>query len=37
MYDEVADPSEMRNLATDPAHVKTAAEMKQLLHKMRGR
>ena len=37
LYDETADPAEMRNLASDPAHVKTAAEMKQLLYKMRGR
>ena len=37
LYDEAADPEEMRNLAADSRHGKTVAEMRELLHRMRGR
>ena len=31
LYDEAADPNELRNLAQDPAHKQTVAEMQRLL------
>ena len=31
LYDEIADPHELKNLATDPAHRKTAEEMQRVL------
>jgi iduronate 2-sulfatase len=31
LFDETRDPHEMKNLAEDPAHAKTVAEMKRLL------
>ena len=34
LYDEVADPGELRNLATDPKHRSIVAEMQQLLRRM---
>jgi uncharacterized sulfatase len=37
LYDEQDDSSELRNLAADPKHVKTVAEMQQLLRSMRGK
>lgn len=33
LYDHAADPREFRNLAKDPAHAKTVAELRGLLHK----
>jgi len=36
LYDEVADPQEMRNLATDPKYGKTLKEMAALLRSTRG-
>lgn len=33
LYDEVADPQELRNLAADPKHQKTARELQQQLHR----
>jgi iduronate 2-sulfatase len=36
LYDEAADPNELRNLATDPKHKNTVTEMQQLLRRMRG-
>jgi iduronate 2-sulfatase len=36
LYDEVADPHEMRNLATDPKYRKTVQEMRTLLRSTRG-
>lgn len=36
LYDEVADPQEMRNLATDSKHAKTVQEMRTLLRSARG-
>jgi iduronate 2-sulfatase len=36
LYDEVADPHEMRNLATDPKYGKTVQEMRTLLRSTRG-
>jgi iduronate 2-sulfatase len=35
LYDHQSDPDELRNLAADPAHARTVAEMKQLLRKGR--
>lgn len=32
LYDHDADPREMKNLASDPAHAKTLDELKALLH-----
>jgi uncharacterized sulfatase len=37
LYDEVDDPDELRNLAADPKHSKTGAEMRELLRRVRGR
>ena len=37
LYDEASDPDEMRNLAADPKHSKTVAEMRELLRRVRGR
>jgi arylsulfatase A-like enzyme len=37
LYDHDADPAEMRNLAGDPAHAATAAELKALLAAEQGR
>ena len=37
LYDEASDPDEMRNLAADPQHSKTVAEMRELLRRVRGR
>ncbi len=34
LYDEVADPAEMQNLASDPKHKTTVTEMQQLLRRM---
>ncbi len=36
LYDEHDDPDEMRNLAADPRHRKTVAEMQALLRRVRG-
>ena len=36
LYDEAADPDEMRNLAADPKHSATVVEMKKLLRATRG-
>jgi uncharacterized sulfatase len=36
LYDEVADPQEMRNLATDSKYAKTVQEMRTLLRSTRG-
>ena len=36
LYDEVADPQEMRNLATDPKYAKRVDEMRTLLRSTRG-
>jgi uncharacterized sulfatase len=33
LYDEVADPHELNNLASDPKHQKTARELQQRLHR----
>jgi iduronate 2-sulfatase len=35
LYDERADPNELRNLAADPSHAKEAAEMQRLLQSVR--
>jgi uncharacterized sulfatase len=35
LYDEVADPQELRNLASDPKHASVVAEMRQLLSTMK--
>ena len=35
LYDETADPDELRNLASDPKHGKTVAEMRELLRRVR--
>jgi uncharacterized sulfatase len=35
LYDEVADPNELQNLASDPKHAKTRADMQQLLRRIR--
>jgi uncharacterized sulfatase len=35
LYDEVADPDELRNLATDPKHKLIASEMQHLLQRLR--
>ncbi|MBV8879706.1 MAG: sulfatase, partial [Planctomycetaceae bacterium] len=32
LYDHAADPKELKNLATDPAHAKTVDDLKALLH-----
>jgi iduronate 2-sulfatase len=37
LYNEVADPDELRNLADDPAHRKQLADMRELLRRVRGR
>ena len=37
LYDETADPQELKNLAADPKHAAVVAEMQQLLKAMRGR
>ena len=37
LYDETNDPDEMRNLAADPAHSNTVAEMRELLRRVRRR
>jgi choline-sulfatase len=37
LYDEVADPSESNNLASDPKHQNTVAEMQKLLRRMKER
>lgn len=34
LFDEQADPHEMKNLASDPAHAKIVAEMKTLLQQL---
>jgi iduronate 2-sulfatase len=36
LYDEADDPDELRNLAADPKHSKTVAEMRDLLRRVRG-
>ena len=36
LYDEAADPHEMRNLAAEPKHRETVAEMQRLLRRVRG-
>jgi uncharacterized sulfatase len=36
LYDEVDDPGELRNLAPDPKHSKTVAQMRELLRRVRG-
>jgi uncharacterized sulfatase len=35
LYDEAADPEELRNLASDPKHSQIVADMRSLLHTMR--
>lgn len=37
LYDELKDPDELRNLASDPDHKKIVAEMQQLLRTTRGK
>jgi iduronate 2-sulfatase len=37
LYNEVDDPNEMQNLAEDPKHRKTVAEMQRLLHRVIGK
>lgn len=37
LYDETNDPDEMRNLAADPKHRGTVAELQGLMRQMRGR
>ena len=37
LYDEAGDPDELRNLAADPKHSKTVAQMRELLRRVRGR
>ena len=34
LFDYARDPRELKNLAPDPAHAKTVAEMKRLLKRM---
>jgi iduronate 2-sulfatase len=36
LYDEVKDPGEMHNLAADPKHRETIAQMKRVLQRLRG-
>ena len=36
LYNEADDPDELRNLAADPKHRATVAEMQTLLRRMRG-
>jgi arylsulfatase A-like enzyme len=36
LYDEASDPDELLNLAADPKHRNTIAEMQQRLRRMRG-
>jgi iduronate 2-sulfatase len=36
LYNEVADPDELRNLANDPKYRATVGEMQTLMRKMRG-
>ena len=35
LFDEEGDPAETKNLAADPAHAETVAEMKKLLEGVR--
>ena len=37
LYDETSDPDEMRNLADDPKHRNTLAEMKDVMRRLRGK
>jgi iduronate 2-sulfatase len=37
LYNEVDDPNEMQNLAVDPKHRKTVAEMQHLLRRVIGK
>jgi uncharacterized sulfatase len=37
LYDEQNDPAELRNLAADPKHAKTVADLQRLLRSMRGK
>ena len=37
LYDEQADPAELRNLAADPRHAKTVNEMQRLLRSTGGK
>jgi len=37
LYDEVADPAELRNLAADPSRAKTVAEMQALLRSVQAK
>ena len=37
LYDEVADPQELKNLAASPDHQKTIADMQRLLRGLRGK
>ncbi|HEU4894141.1 MAG TPA: sulfatase [Vicinamibacterales bacterium] len=37
LYDEVADPAELRNLAADPSRAKIVAEMQALLRSVQGK
>lgn len=37
LYDEIADPGELRNLARDPAHEKTRSDLERRLRQMRRR
>lgn len=34
LYDHIRDPKELKNLAADPAHAATVAELKKTLHEM---
>jgi hypothetical protein len=36
-YDEVGDPGELHNLAADPTHRETVADMQRLLQRVRGK
>ncbi len=36
LYDEKADPAELRNLAGDPIRAKVVAELQRLLRRVRG-
>jgi uncharacterized sulfatase len=37
LYDEVDDPNELHNLADQPGHRKTVAELKRVLQQLKGK